>query len=320
MLSIGTLNLESRLVLGPMAGVTDLPFRLLNRSFGCELAFTEMISANSLIYKGKSTSKMLATTAEDRPLGTQILGRDSETVKRALERIPDDTFDVLDFNAACPVKKVVSRGEGAGLLKEPARLEEILRAIVKNTRIPVTVKIRTGWDEPSVNAVEVARRAEDAGVKGLFIHGRTRRQGYSGGVDYGVIREVKESLRIPLFASGDALTPALIGRLFNETGCDGVAVARGAFGNPWIFRETAEYLKHGQTPLRPDVRDIVETMKDHLSLSIGFHGEKAGVVHFRKFFAWYTRGIAVEELKYRAFRANTREEVVRLIDEVQKLE
>jgi tRNA-dihydrouridine synthase B len=188
---------------------------------------------------------------------------------------------------------------------------------VENSGVPVTVKIRSGWEEASVNAEETALRAQDAGVSGLFIHGRTRMQGYSGKVDYDIIRKVKKSLRIPVIASGDALTPDLIRKLFDETGCDGVAVARGALGNPWIFREAAEHLKNGTVPCRPDVHEIARTMKVHVDLNVAFHGEKAGIMLFRKFFAWYTRGMAVKELKDRAFRAGTRDEMARLIDEVE---
>ena len=212
MLSIGRLRLASRLLLAPMAGVSDLPFRLINRSFGCELAFTEMISASSVVHRNKNTSKMLSTTREDRPLGVQILGSDPDILKRALSILSEYAFDVIDFNAACPVGKVVSKGEGAWLLKEPAKLGKLLKTLVEYAGAPVTVKIRSGWDPSSLNAVETALRAEEAGVKGLFIHGRTRVQGYSGGVDYNMIRKVKESLNIPVIASGDASSPLFFTR------------------------------------------------------------------------------------------------------------
>ena len=317
MLSIGNLTVASPLVLAPMAGISDLPFRLLNRLFGCGLAFTEMISAHSLVQKNKTTLKMLSSTTDDRPLGVQILGGDSEIIKRALDVISEDAFDIIDFNAACPVNKVVSRGEGAGLLREPVKLQHLLKVIVESVRVPVTVKVRSGWDEKSVNAVETALRAQDAGVRALTIHGRTRMQGYRGKVDYDIIRRVKESLGIPVIASGDALTPDLIRKLFSETGCDGVAIARGALGNPWIFRETAAHLKGETVPFGPDICEITETMKEHLALLVPFHGEKTGVMLFRKLFVWYTRGMAVKRLRVRAFRAVTQEEMLRLIHEVE---
>lgn len=317
MLSIGHVTVPSCLVLAPMAGISGLPFRLINRSFGCELAFTEMISASSLVHGGGNTRKMLSTTRDDRPLGVQILGADPEGIRRALDILSDYPFDLLDFNAACPVRKVVSKGEGAALLREPARLQRVLKVMVEKSGLPVTVKIRSGWDETRINAVEVALRAQDAGVSGLFIHGRTRMQGYSGEVDYRVIGEVKTSLAIPVIAGGDALTPHLVSRLFQETGCDGVAVARGALGNPWIFSETAEFLESGTVSLRPDVFDITRTMREHLVLNTAFYGEKTGVVLFRKFFSWYTRGMPVKALKVTSFRAGTLDEMMRLIDEVE---
>lgn len=319
MLSIGNITVVSPLVLAPMSGISDLPFRLINRSFGCGLAFTEMISANSLVRKNKNTLKMLSSNMDERPLGIQIVGSDPEIIKRALNIIiSGNAFDIIDFNAACPVNKVVSKMEGAGLLREPVKLQNIMKVIVENTVLPVTVKIRSGWDETSVNAVDIALRAQDAGVSGLFIHGRTRMQGYRGAVDYNVIRKVKEALRIPVIASGDALTPSLIRKLFDETGCDGVAIARGALGNPWIFRETVGYLQSGTAPCRPDVFEITRIMKEHLALIIEFHGEKNGVILFRKFFSWYMRGMAVKELKSRAFHAVVCNDMLRLIDEAEK--
>ena len=319
MLSIGTLTVTSPLVLAPMSGISDLPYRLINRSYGCGLAFTEMISATALAHKSKNTLRMLSATADDRPLGVQILGENPDIIKRALDIISGYDFDIIDFNAACPAGKVVSGGKGAGLLRKPVKLQKLLKVIVENTGVPVTVKIRSGWGDTSVNAAEIALRAQDAGVRGLFIHGRTRTQGYGGKVDYNIIREVKKSLKIPVIASGDALTPNLVRKLFDETGWDGVAVARGALGNPWIFRETVEYLKNGAVPFSPDIYEIARTMEKHLALIITFHGEKTGVLRFRKFFAWYTRGMAVKELKGRAFRAVTGDEMLQLIGELQTL-
>ncbi|MBI4848999.1 MAG: tRNA dihydrouridine synthase DusB [Nitrospirae bacterium] len=319
MLAIGNLQLASPLVLAPMAGISDLPFRLINRSFGCGLAFTEMISATALAFKSRNTMKMLSASAEDKPLGVQMLGADPEIIKRALDIILEYKFDIIDFNAACPASKVISGGKGAGLLREPGKLQKLLRGIVENTSLPVTVKIRSGWDDSSINAVDTALRAQDAGVSCLSIHGRTKAQGYSGTVDYDIIREVKKSLQIPVIASGDAFTPALIKKMLDETGCDGVAIARGALGNPWIFRETDEYLKSGAEPRRPDVFEITRTMKEHLSLIVAFRGEEVGVMHFRKFFAWYARGMRVKKLRARAFRAVTQEEMSRLIGELETL-
>jgi nifR3 family TIM-barrel protein len=262
---------------------------------------------------------MLSTSSEDRPLGVQLLGNDPDMIKRALDIISGYDFDVIDFNAACPASKVVSKDKGAGLLRNPAKLQSLLKAIVESTDRPVTVKLRSGWDEASINAVETALRAQDAGVKGVFIHGRTKMQRYSGTVDYKVIKEVKESLKIPVIASGDGLTPVLIQKLFDETGCGGVAIARGALGNPWIFRETAGYMMSKTIPPRPDIYEITETMKKHLDLNVAYNGEARGVIRFRKFFPWYLRGMPVKNRKAQAFRACTRDEMIELIDEVKSL-
>ncbi|MEW6586285.1 MAG: tRNA-dihydrouridine synthase, partial [Nitrospirota bacterium] len=266
------------------------------------------------------TLKMLSTSPEDSPLGVQLLGNDADLLKRALDIVSAYNFDIVDFNAACPVSKVASGGKGAGLLREPEKLQELLKVIVEHSPVPVTVKIRTGWGGTSVNAVEVALRAQDAGVKALFIHGRTKIQGYSGTVDYNIIRKVKEAMKIPVIASGDALSPQLIGKLFEETGCDCVALARGALGNPWLFRETAEYLRTGNVPGRPDVHEIAQTMREHLAGSIAFKGAKTGIINFRKFFAWYTRGMHAKDLRSRAFVAETEEEMINLIGEVENSE
>ena len=316
MLFIGNLTLTSPLVLAPMAGISDLPYRMINRSFGCGLAFTEMISATALAYKSANTLRMLSTHPDDRPLGVQIMGREPELIKRALDNISGLAFDMIDFNAACPVRKVASKGRGAGLLQEPLVLQKLLKLIVGYTDLPVTVKIRSGWDETSINAVDTAVRAQDAGVKGLVIHGRTRKQMYCGEVDYDIIRKVKETLSIPVIASGDALTPALIKKMFDETGCDGVAVARGALGNPWIFRQTTGHLTSGAVPSGPGIDEIAQAMKQHLNLIVEFLGERVGIIHFRKFFAWYIRGMSVKEMKARAFVACTQEEMLRLIEEL----
>lgn len=318
MLSIGNINLDPPLLLAPMAGISDLPYRLLNRSFGVKYAFTEMISATAITYNSKTTMQRLDPHPDDIPLGIQIVGRDPEIIRRSLDIISEYKFSSIDLNAACPVKKVAGRGKGAGMLREPEKLQEILKMIVKNMTIPVTVKIRSGWDEGSVNAVDIGRRAEDAGVNGIIIHGRTRAQRYKDSVDYGIIRKLKEAVSIPVIASGDAFSAEHIKRLFDETGCDGVAVARGALGNPWIFRETAELLKDGRTPPRPDTDELVRTMKEHLTSNVKHNGEKIGVIQFRKFFSWYTKGLPVKALKLKAFMADKEEEMLEIIEEIRE--
>ncbi len=300
-----------------MAGISDLPFRMINRSFGCEFAFSEMISAQSLAHNSKKTMRMISTEEGDKPIGVQLLGNDPDVLRAAMEAVEKYHFDVLDFNAACPVNKVTSRGEGAGLLREPRKLLELLRGMVSRSKVPVTLKIRAGWDENSVNAREAALYAQDAGVAAVTIHGRTRMQGYRGTVDYAVIREVKKALSIPVIGSGDALSPQAIKMMFDETGCDGVAIARGSLGNPWIFRQTSEFLEHNTTPQRPGMEELVETMISHLVLCCNFYGKRVGNMIFRKFFLWYTRGIpGVKPLRQRALRSETDEEMVAVTREL----
>jgi len=299
-----------------MSGVTDLPFRMLCRRFGCELAFIEMLNARSVSSKSRRSKEMLAMEAKDRPLGVQLLGKEPGYILRALDILEKYKFDVLDFNAACPAKKVVRRGEGAALMQEPSALEKILKLLVKKVTIPVTVKIRSGWDDNSVNAVEVAKRAEAAGISAVIIHGRTKTQEYSGGVRYHTIKEVKQALKIPLIASGDIFSPQLAKKMLSDTGCDGIAVARGALGNPWIFRQLEDFITHNRTYRNPEKEQICKTMLEHLQANIDFYGERIGVVKFRKFFSCYTMGLRkVRPLREKSSRAKLALEMQSIIRE-----
>ena len=257
---------------------------------------------------------MLFSDKDDRPLGVQLLGCEVKFVQKAIDVINKYKFDLLDFNAACPVKKVVNRGEGSSLLKDPKKLNAILKLVVKTAKVPVTVKIRSGWDKNCVNAKEVASCCQDAGVCGLFIHGRTRVQGYSGAVDYQAIREVKKALEIPVIASGDIFSPQLAKKMFDETGCDGVLIARGALSDPWIFKEITEFLESGKIIARPAPQQIAQVMTEHLDMCVDFYDEKNGVVIFRKFFTWYTKGFRrVRHLRELSSRIKTRSEMNEII-------
>ncbi len=314
MLKIGNLRLKSKLILAPMAGISDLPFRMLNRKFGCELAFVEMINCRSISYKSKKTKQMLSSLPDDLPLGVQLLGCEIKFIHKALENIKKYRFDILDFNAACPAKKVVRRGEGAGLLKDPGKLGQILGGIVKEIDVPVTVKIRTGWDKNSVNARDVAKAAEDAGVDAVFIHGRTKMQGYSGVVDYEAIKAVKKALSIPVIASGDIFSPDLAKQMLDRTGCDGLIIARGSLGNPWLFKEITEFLKNGRIIDSPTYKEKVGVSIEHLNNCVDFYGEKNGVVIFRKFFNWYTKRFRdIRPLREESNRVKTRDGMVNIM-------
>jgi len=317
MLKIGSLQLKSNFILAPMAGITDFPFRMLCRKFGCELAFTEMLNVRSLSYKSPKTQQMLFSHKEDRPLGVQILGCEPEFILKALDILKKHKFDILDFNAACPVKKVVRRGEGAALLCQPKKLSQLLKLIVVNSSLPVTLKIRTGWDKDSVNAREVGLLAQDAGAGALFIHGRTKTQGYSGTVDYQTIRQVKEALDIPVIGSGDIYSPEAAKKMLDETNCDGIAIARGALGNPWIFKELAY---DGKKPLKPDIEERISVMIGHLDMYTDFYGERTGVMLFRKFFSWYTKGLRkIRPLREKVSRAKKKEEMIKIIHAQKRL-
>jgi len=316
MLEIGKLKLKSNLILAPMAGITDLPFRMLCRKFGVELAFVEMINCRSVSFKSRRTKQMLSTSPKDKPLGIQILGCEEQYVLKSLEVLRNYKFDILDFNAACPAKKVVRRGEGAGLLREPKKFKKILKLVVKNSWLPVSVKIRAGWDKDSVNAREIALIVQDCGAEALFIHGRTKTQAYSGQVDYKIIGEVKKVLEIPLIASGDIFSGLLARKMFDETGCDGLAIARGSLGNPWIFKEIKEYLESGKIINRPSQEEIAKVMLEHLDSCVDFYGERNGVVIFRKFYSWYTKGLRkVRRLRERSSRVKTKLELEGIIRE-----
>ncbi len=293
-------------ILAPMAGVSDLPFRMINRYEGCGFAFIPMLSAKALIHHNEKTEKMLSTIPSDRPLGIQLLGNDEEVLRQALEILQRYRFDLIDFNAGCPVKKVVRRGEGAYLLKDPAKLNRLLKTLVAHAGAPVSVKIRTGWDQTSVNARDIALSAQDAGINLLWIHGRTRMQGYGEGIDYKTIKEVKNALEIPVVGSGDAFNPRLIKKMIDETGCDFVGIARGALGNPWLFKETEDFLNNSST-IDPGIETKTRTIFRHLNMCCDFHGEKNGVLTFRKYFAWYTKGFKnIKPLRTAAFLATTK--------------
>ena len=316
MFKIGILKLSHPYILAPMSGVSDQPFRLLNRRFGCELAFVEMINARSLGYKSKKTKRLISTVPQDRPVGVQLLGSEPQYILRGLDILKEYDFDILDFNAACPERKVTKRGEGAALMKDPRKLKDLLKLIRERVSVPVTVKIRSGWDDGSINARDAALHAQDAGIDALFIHGRTKNQLYAGQVNYEVIREVKEALSIPVIGSGDVFSGPLAKKMFDETGCDAVLIARGSFGNPWIFRELNQYLKHGIVSEAPGREEVARVMSEHLAANIDFYGEKMGPVIFRKFFTWYVKGFRkTRRLKEKSSHAKTPASMQSVIEE-----
>ncbi len=304
-------------ILAPMAGITDLPARLIAREFACPLAFTEMVNARGLGMENVKTLELLRSSSLDRPLGVQLLGHEPDHLRRALDALHAYRYDLIDLNAACPVRKVTKKGEGAALLKDPVRLIQLVATLVEHAPVPVTVKIRSGWDASSVNAVEIARRIADAGADALCVHARTKEQAYRGKADLNIIRAVKQAVAIPVIASGDMFSGEACREAMRVTGCDAVMIARGALGNPWIFRELAAP-STGMETGQPQIDEIVTVMQKHLASSIECHGEVLGVLNFRKFFIWYTRGMRdARTFRPKAVQMTTGEQMRLLIDELR---
>lgn len=290
-LKIGNVTLDNNLILAPMAGVTDLPFRLLCKEMGCGLVVTEMVSAKAILYKNKNTGALLEVREEERPAAVQLFGSDAEIMAEIAVQIEDGPYDIIDINMGCPVPKVVNNGEGSALMKEPKQVEKILTAMVKAVKKPVTVKFRKGFHDTCVNAVEIARIAESCGVSAVAVHGRTREQFYSGKADWDIIRQVKEAVKIPVIGNGDIFKPEDARAMMEETGCDGLMIARGAKGNPWIFKRTLHYLETGELLPPPSHREIKEMIIRHGKLQREIKGEVIGMREMRKHMAWYTGGL-----------------------------
>lgn len=315
-LRIGNITMENPLVLGPMAGVTDLPFRLLCKEMGCGLLYTEMISAKALYYKNKNTLPLLATDPKERPLAVQLFGSEPELMADMAKTLEQKGYQFIDINMGCPVPKIVNNREGSALMKEPVLVGKIIESMSKAVNLPVTVKFRKGFNEESVNAVEIARIAQESGAAAVAVHGRTREQFYSGKADWDIIRQVKEAVTIPVIGNGDVCDVDSYIRIKEETGCDGVMIGRAAKGNPWVFKQISTYIKTGERIAKPELSEVISLMLRHGEMMVDFKGEHTGIQEMRKHFAWYTQGYpGSSKLRARGFEINTLKDMEVLLTE-----
>lgn len=315
-LKIGNVVLENNLILAPMAGVTDLPFRLLCKEQGAGLLCMEMVSAKAILYKNKNTESLLEIDPRENPVSLQLFGSDPDIVSGIAHSIENRPFDILDLNMGCPVPKIVNNGEGSALMKNPKLAGEIIEKTVQAVQKPVTVKIRKGFDDNHVNAVEMAKIAESCGAAAIAVHGRTREQYYSGKADWDIIRQVKEAVSIPVIGNGDLLCAEDVIAMEEQTHCDGFMIARGAQGNPWIFRQILQYFETGESPKRPPFTEVAEMILRHAGMMRECKGEFIGIREIRKHAAWYTAGYPnSSKLRMKINSVETYEDLKGLLEE-----
>ncbi len=315
---IGDIEVKNKIILAPMAGVSNSPFRILARKYGAGLVYAEMVSDKGLLHKNEKTLNLLYMTDFEKPMSQQIFGSDKETmVDAALYIDKHSNCDIIDINMGCPVPKVAIKAQaGASLMKSPDKIYDIVREIVEKVSKPVTVKIRAGWDDESRNAVEVAKEIEKAGAKAIAVHGRTRSQGYSGFADLDIIKAVKEAVSIPVIGNGDVVDGESAKRMLEYTKCDAVMIGRGALGNPWIFREIDAYLKDGTIIEKPTLAEIKEMMILHLESLIELKGEHVACLEMRSHGPWYLKGLQnAKELRGKLSKTQTREDFIKHVNE-----
>lgn len=315
-MNIGNIELSAPLALAPMAGITDLPFRLICRRLGCGMTVSEMVSAKGLLYKNVKTTEMLRIDDGERPTAIQLFGSVPAELAEAARMVEASGADMIDFNMGCPVPKIVNNGEGSALMKNPQLAHDILAAMVKAVKIPVTVKFRAGWDDNNRNAVEIARAVEAAGVSAVAVHGRTRQQFYEGKADWSIIADVKQAVKVPVFGNGDIFTVADGLRMLEQTGCDGLMIGRGADGNPWLFTALAAALRGEPQPQAPSLKERLAQASEHLEMLIDYKNEVVAVKEMRRHISAYLKGMPhAAEFRGRFHKVDTQEQFQQLLAE-----
>ncbi len=314
-MTIGSLELTGNVFLAPMAGVTDLPFRLLCSEQGASLVYTEMVSAKAMHYNDRETLKLIETHPQEKPVAVQIFGSEPEIMAEAAERLSHrEDLALIDINMGCPAPKIVKNSEGSALMRNPELVRRIVREVVKASAKPVTVKIRKGWNESEINAVKIALICEEEGAQAVTVHGRTRDQFYSGNTDLKIIKEVKQNLTIPVIGNGDIKSPEDAGYMVQLTGCDAVMVGRGAQGNPWIFNKINEYYSFGYYKQKTDKKELLDTILRHYTLMEEYKGERTAMLEMRKHIGWYLHGLPDSaHIRALIFRITEKDEVIKIL-------